>query len=97
MERRLFMTETRAIARLPQLEIEIRHRQAAEEGAEYLSINLRATPGFQAAAQMLDPFRLVQSWAMLNPFLFWGSLLTSASRPARPTLPEAREAPAEGR
>ena len=65
------MTETRAVAKLPQLDIEIRRRAAPEEQAEYLSIQLRATPGFEAAAAMLDPFRLMTAWAGVNPWLAW--------------------------
>jgi hypothetical protein len=65
------MTETRAVARLPQLDIEIHHREAPEEGAEYLSITLRATPDLGAAARLLDPFSLLSATAAWNPWLAW--------------------------
>src|SRR5213078_379287 len=42
--------DTRAVARLPNLEIEIRHRHDPEEGAEILAVTLKATPNLEAAA-----------------------------------------------
>lgn len=69
--------ETRAVARLPHLDIEIHHRKAPEEGEELLSITLRATPDLDSAAGLLDPFRLAgpgglwQMWAAFNPWLAW--------------------------
>ena len=65
------MTDTRAVARLPNLDIEIEHREAPEERAEYLSIKLRATPGFGAWAALFDPLRFATPWLTLNPFLAW--------------------------
>ena len=65
------MSETRAVATLPNLNIEIRHREAPEEGAEYLSITLRATPDLASAASLLDPYRLIGAVATWNPWLAW--------------------------
>jgi hypothetical protein len=65
------MTETRAVASLPSLDIEIRHRSAPEEGAEYLAITLRGTPNLDLAAGLLDPFRLFAAAASFNPWLAW--------------------------
>jgi hypothetical protein len=45
------MDETRAIAKLPHLEIEIRHCRLPEEQAEQLAISLRATPSQLRAPQ----------------------------------------------
>ena len=53
---------TRAIARLPGLDIEIMHRRAAEGDAEQISINLRAAPSFEAFGRALE---------LANPFTFW--------------------------
>jgi hypothetical protein len=61
--------DTRAVARLPNLEIEIRHRNAPEEGAEYLAITLKARPDLEAAAAWLSPFRLLATATALNPWL----------------------------
>jgi hypothetical protein len=88
------MDETRAIARLPQLDIEIRHRRIAEEGAEYLSLSLKATPSFEAATLWLNPFRMAQLWLAINPLLaWWGQPITGAGRlesPGAATVPEPR-------
>jgi len=46
--------DTRAIAKLPNLDIEIAHRSRPEEGAEYLAITLRATPNFRAVNDYLE-------------------------------------------
>ena len=56
------MTETRATARLPRLEIEIRHREVPEEGAEYLSVSLKAMPGIDAAAAWFHPMGFMLGW-----------------------------------
>lgn len=83
--------ETRAVAKLPQLDIEIRHRQVPEEGAEYLSISLRATPGFDQAMALLDPFRLVAAWASLNPWLALANPLAFWALPGRAPALTKRE------
>ena len=61
--------DTRAVARLPSLEIEIRHRHNPEEGAEILAVTLRATPGLDAVAAWLSPWRVLETAAALNPWL----------------------------
>jgi hypothetical protein len=77
--------DTRAVAKLPNLEIEIRHRKAADEEAEYLSVSLRATPDLAAVAAWLDPFAVMRAWVSLNPWLaLWG-------------VPAVRPLPANGR
>jgi hypothetical protein len=70
-ETNMTVDETRAVAKLPHLDIEIHHRQAPEEGTEYLSITLRATPDLGTAAAMLDPFRLLAATAVWNPWHAW--------------------------
>ena len=73
------MAETKALAKLPNLEIEIRHRQAPDEGAEYLSISLRATPSFRAMADYLEACRGL--WA--NPLLAWQAMWAPLLGPPR--------------
>lgn len=63
--------ETRAVAKLPHLDIEIHHRHAPEEGAEYLSITLRGTPDLGTAARMIHPFQLLGAAAAFNPWQAW--------------------------
>lgn len=84
------MDETRAVAALPHMNIEIRHKSAPEEGAEYLSITLRATPDFETAAGLLDPMRLMTVWASFNPWLAWMQMM-------QPLLPQAPTRPLPGR
>ena len=89
------MDETRAIATLPHLEIEIRHRRLPEEHTEQLAISLSATPSFEGFAQFLErqapwPWLALQPWlsvaqmvqASWQPWLAASSaLLTDAPRP----------------
>jgi len=63
------MDETRAVAHLPNLDIEILHRRLPDEHAEQLLISLRAQPSFEAFARWLDAGPA--SWLPLNPFLAW--------------------------
>jgi hypothetical protein len=53
---------TRASARLPGLDIDIIHRQSPNGDWEQMSINLRATPSFEAFGS---------SFEAANPFTFW--------------------------
>jgi hypothetical protein len=64
------MEETRAVAHLPHLDIEIRHRQLPDEHAEQVLISLRAQPSFGAFAGWLDAGP-ASAWLALNPFLAW--------------------------
>lgn len=61
------MDETKAVARLPNLDIEVHRRRVPEEAAEYLSISLRATPSFRAMANHLD----AHAMQLFNPMAFW--------------------------
>lgn len=84
------MNEAKAVARLPTLDIEIRHRRAPEEAAEYLSISLRATPSFRAMADHLDAHALL----LFNPLNFWLTAFQAAQEFWAPFLPVARYLPA---
>lgn len=53
---------TRASARLPGLDIDIIHRQSPNGDWEQMSINLRATPSFDALGSLFEA---------ANPFTFW--------------------------
>jgi|tagenome__1003787_1003787.scaffolds.fasta_scaffold20554762_3 hypothetical protein len=89
------MTETRAVANLPNLNIEILHKEAPEGGAEYLSITLRGTPDMGAAMALLDPFRLLggggpaafdpwRAWLRLaDPFGLWRQTAAALLAPPR--------------
>ncbi len=82
--------DTRAVARLPNLEIEIRHRRDPEERAEYLTVSLKATPDLDAALAWLDPRRAALAWATaFNPWLAawrawsWPMMLPGPDEPRR--------------
>jgi hypothetical protein len=64
--------ETRAFARLPNLDIEIVHGRSADGNAEYISISLQAVPSFAAFGNFLEA---------TNPFLFWMRFAQTAWAP----------------
>jgi hypothetical protein len=57
--------ETRAIARLPGLDIEIVHRRPQGEAGEAIGIMLHAMPSFEALSRTMFP---------ANPLLLWAEL-----------------------
>ena len=63
---------TRATARLPGLEIEIVHRRLPGTDSEQISINLQATPSFEAFGRFLET---------ANPFAFWAQAAQMAWLP----------------
>jgi len=73
---------TKATARLPGLDIEIVHRRLPEGDAEQISINLTATPSFEAFGAFLEA---------ANPFAFWAEAMRLAWLPwleaARAVMP----------
>jgi len=72
--------ETRARARLPNLDIEILHRrpwegneeQLGEGNEEQLVVMLRAVPSFEAFGRLLE---------VSNPFLVWTRMMETAWSP----------------
>ena len=87
---------TRAVARLPGLDIAIEHRRSKE--AEAISIRLQATPSFQAFgdfAGAANPFAFWARAAQLSmlPWLAWSSAWTPWLDASRALLPPASEAP----
>lgn len=82
------MDETRAVARLPGLDIAIDHR--VEDDAETIVISLRAAPGFEAVATWLDPVTMMRAWmapwAAFNP---WLAAVLPPAEPVRRALPRS--------
>ena len=76
------MDETRAVARLPHLDVEIVHRRLPD--GEQLGISLRATPSAEAFARHLEAQAAVWPWLALNPWLGWQRLLQAAWQPWLP-------------
>jgi hypothetical protein len=62
---------TRAVARMPGLEIEIVHRRPSDD-VEQISINLQATPSFEAFGRWFQT---------ANPFVFWVQAAQMAWQP----------------
>ncbi|MGH6835338.1 MAG: hypothetical protein ACREC9_07270 [Methylocella sp.] len=67
-----FFDETKATARLPNLDIEIVHGRSADGNAEHISIGLQAVPSFAAFASFLEA---------TNPLLFWMRFAQTAWTP----------------
>ena len=68
---------TKASAHLPGLDIDIIHRQSSNGDWEQVSINLRATPSFEALGrsfEIADPFAL---WAQAARLMWMPWLLTA--------------------
>src|SRR3954464_9189772 len=61
--------ETRATARLPNLDIEILHRRPWEGNEEQLVVMLRAVPSFEAVGRWLE---------VSNPLLVWTRMMEAA-------------------
>lgn len=59
------MEETRLTAALPNMDIQILHREDPERGAEVIALQITATPSFDAALSRLGPAMMSQ--ALLNP------------------------------
>jgi hypothetical protein len=75
MEREMpqgYFDETKATARLPNLDIEIVHSRSPAGDAERIAITLRAVPSFAAFGRFLDA---------TNPFLFWMRFAETAWTP----------------
>src|SRR3954466_5879994 len=66
--------ETRATARLPNLDIEILHRRPWEGNEEHLMVTLRALPSFEAFGRLLE----VSHWVI--PAVIPSSRCCSAGR-----------------
>jgi len=64
--------DTRAVARLPHIDVEIQHRRPWEGEGEQILITLKATPSFEAFGAFLES---------TNPWLFWMKLMQAAWEP----------------
>jgi hypothetical protein len=67
--------ETRAVAHLPALDIEIVHRRAPDDSGEILAIQLRATPSFEGFQ------RYVEGNPFLAPWLAWMKFVEASWAP----------------
>jgi hypothetical protein len=68
--------ETRALALLPGLAVEVVHRRPAGEGLETLTLTLRAAPSFEQIGRMLEAGN-----PLLLPILAWTRIMQAAWAP----------------
>jgi hypothetical protein len=69
-----------ATARLPHVDIEIVHHRSADDGAEQISIHLRAIPSFEAFGHFLESVNPVVFWSRFAQML-WSPWLSPRSFP----------------
>src|SRR3954471_24195006 len=79
--------ETRATARLPNLDIEIDHRRRWEGDEEQLVVMLRAVPSFEAFGRLLGASNPLLAWtqmleAVWSPWV--RRFIAALGQPARP-------------
>lgn len=67
------MEETKLTAALPNLDIQILHREDPERGAEVIALQITATPSFDAVRGLFGP-------ALMNPMLM-NPVLNPAANP----------------
>ena len=80
--------ETRATARLPNLDIQILHRRPWEGDEEHLVVMLRAVPSFEAFGRLLEASNPLLAWTRMMEAVWspWVRGLTPAlGQPARPS------------
>jgi hypothetical protein len=70
--------DTKAVARLPNLDIEIVHRRPLRGDEEVLTVTLRATPSFDAFFGFLDS---ASPAALFNPAALWMRAFETAWSP----------------
>lgn len=75
------MHETRATARLPRLDVEIRHGASPAGDAEYLSLSIRATPSFAAVDDHARAALGFMPWLAWNPAFWWFNAGPALMRP----------------
>src|SRR5882672_5876212 len=84
---------TRASARLPGLDIDIIHRQSPNGDWEQMSINLRATPSFDALGSLFEAANPFTFWVHATRFMWMPWLLTAQTMMRRQASREHSRAP----
>ena len=75
--------ETRAVARLPHLDIEILHRRPWQGDEEQMVITVRAVPSFEAFGRFVEA---------ASPLVFWARMMQLAWSPWLGAFPLAAAA-----
>ena len=90
------MDETKLTAALPDLRIEILRRDLPEEGAEALTIEIKATPSLDAVSgALLRGLAAPMALGWMNPMAAWAQMMRAAWMPLlgpmmAPLLPPTR-------
>jgi hypothetical protein len=90
--------ETRLTATLPQLDVEIVHREDTDPAAQVVTISLRATPTFRAVADHLSATlpSLLPVSPVISPFLWWTNAIAAAWLPLLAPYSVLAPPPVEG-
>lgn len=77
------MEETKVTGALPNVNVEITHRQAPDGSAEFLTINLTATPDFRAALPLMGNFAQMPLMlgALQSPLHLWAQAAQAMMAP----------------
>ncbi|WP_181449472.1 hypothetical protein [Azospirillum thermophilum] len=73
------MEETKLTAALPNLDIQILHRE--EENAEIIAVQFKATPSFEAVRGLLGPAAPGLAGLWLAPMQMWAGMVQQAWGP----------------
>jgi hypothetical protein len=82
------MEETKLTAALPNLDIQILHREDPERGAEVIALQITATPSFDAVRGLFGP-------ALMNPMLLMNPVMNPAVNPMAAFWAAPMQAPME--
>ncbi len=75
------MDETKIIANLPALDIEITRQHDPDDNARTMTIQMRAGPSFDAAVRFLPPMAATMGVMAANPAVAWARLMQAAWTP----------------
>lgn len=73
------MDETRIVGDLPNLRMEVVHRRDPDGTAEHMTIQVTATPSFQAAESLLLGGFSPAAWS--NPWALWNTMAQAMLAP----------------
>jgi hypothetical protein len=72
------MPEASITAHLPTVDIELMRRHVPEQNAELITVQIRATPSFEAMERWLSQYPVLPTG---NPFQWWTDLMRAAWQP----------------
>ncbi len=75
------MNETKIIANLPALDIEITRQHDPDDNARSTTIQMRAGPSFDAAARYFPPMAATMGVMAANPAVAWARFMQAAWMP----------------